>query len=131
MDEYELNSGADPRKDESDDDILTTYAFILNSYLHDLQNRNSNPRRSLFKKALPRMGRAFQIDDLYEDNENHEETNQIFDQSDDYADKSLLDLIEAKRALPRMGRALPRMGRAFPRMGRALPRMGRSFPRMG
>jgi hypothetical protein len=126
LDEYEWGSDADQRINELDDDILTKYAFILDSYLNNLQNHNSNPRRSLFKKALPRMGRSFQIDDLNDDE--HEEENQNFDQNDE---NLLLDLIEAKRALPRMGRALPRMGRAFPRMGRALPRMGRGLPRMG
>jgi len=132
LDEYELNSEADLNKDELDNDILAQYGFILNSYLNDMQNHYSNQRRSLFKKALPRMGRAFQIDNSNEDNENHEEINQNLDENDDYGlEKSLIDLIEAKRALPRMGRAIPRMGRSFPRMGRAFPRMGRAFPRMG
>ena len=76
---------------------------------------------SMYKRALPRMGRSFTFDEEAESDEN--------DSSND--DDDLVVNTYLKRALPRMGRALPRMGRALPRMGRALPRMGRALPRMG
>ena len=75
--------------------------------------RNSE---SFDKRALPRMGRSYSIED---------------DSDENYLDAEELANIYIKRGLPRMGRALPRMGRALPRMGRALPRMGRALPRMG